>query len=90
MRPIANFTVSPAITDTRDTQVILTIHGSPPRHLLHGAMKTENVVKLKPAGKTPAATLYSALTRETKTKGHQARFHKTARGHFIYQTPQAS
>jgi hypothetical protein len=43
-----------------------------------------------PAGKTPAATLYSALTRETKTKGSQARFHKTARGHFVYQTPQAS
>jgi HB1, ASXL, restriction endonuclease HTH domain len=43
-----------------------------------------------PAGKTPAATLYSALMRETKTKGSQARFHKTARGHFVYQTPQAS
>jgi hypothetical protein len=43
-----------------------------------------------PAGKTPAATLYSALTREIKTKGNQARFHKTARGHFVYQTPQAS
>ena len=43
-----------------------------------------------PAGKTPAATLYSALTRETKTKGSQARFQKTARGHFVYQTPQAS
>ena len=43
-----------------------------------------------PAGKTPAATLYSALMRETKTKGNQARFQKTARGHFVYQTPQAS
>ena len=43
-----------------------------------------------PAGKTPAATLYSAMTRETKTKGNQARFHKTARGLFVYQSPQAS
>ena len=43
-----------------------------------------------PAGKTPAATLYSALMRETKTKGNQARFQKTARGQFVYQTPQAS
>jgi len=43
-----------------------------------------------PAGKTPAATLYAALLREIKIKGAQARFHKTARGHFVYQTPQAS
>jgi HB1, ASXL, restriction endonuclease HTH domain len=43
-----------------------------------------------PAGKTPAATLYSAIMREIKTKGNQARFQKTARGHFVYQTPQAS
>jgi hypothetical protein len=43
-----------------------------------------------PAGKTPAATLYSAITRETKTKGNQARFLKTGRGQFVYQTPQAS
>jgi hypothetical protein len=43
-----------------------------------------------PAGKTPAATLYSALAREIKTKGKQARFQKTARGQFVYQTPQAS
>ena len=43
-----------------------------------------------PAGKTPAATLYSALAREIKIKGKQARFQKTARGQFVYQTPQAS
>src|SRR5467141_4973805 len=35
-----------------------------------------------PAGKTPAATLYSALLREIKTKGDQARFQKTERGKF--------
>jgi hypothetical protein len=43
-----------------------------------------------PAGKTPAATLYSAIMREIKTKGNQARFQKTARGHFVYQPSQAS
>jgi HB1, ASXL, restriction endonuclease HTH domain len=43
-----------------------------------------------PAGKTPAATLCSALLREIKTKASQARFQKTARGQFVYQTPKAS
>ena len=42
-----------------------------------------------PAGKTPASTLYSALLREIKTKGNQARFQKAARGQFAYQTPKA-
>jgi hypothetical protein len=31
---------------------------------------------------TPAATLYSAILRELKTKGKDARFKKTDRGHF--------
>ena len=35
-----------------------------------------------PAGKTPQATLYAALTREIKTKKDQARFRKTERGKF--------
>jgi hypothetical protein len=43
-----------------------------------------------PAGKTPASTLYSAILRESKTKGRQARFQKTSRGHFVYHSPQAS
>jgi hypothetical protein len=43
-----------------------------------------------PAGKTPAATLYAAMTREIKIKGAQARFQKTAGGQFVCQTPQAS
>lgn len=33
-------------------------------------------------GKTPAATLHSALMREIKTKGEQSRFEKFCRGHF--------
>jgi hypothetical protein len=35
-----------------------------------------------PAGKTPAATLYSALLREASSKGDQARFVKAERGKF--------
>ena len=35
-----------------------------------------------PAGKTPQATLYAALTREIQTKKDQARFRKSARGKF--------
>jgi hypothetical protein len=35
-----------------------------------------------PSGKTPAATLYSAILRETKTKGRDARFMKSDRGKF--------
>ena len=33
-----------------------------------------------PGGQTPAATLYSALTREIKVKGKDSRFKKTDRG----------
>ncbi len=36
----------------------------------------------KPAGKTPSATLASAIGREIKTKGKLARFKKTDRGLF--------
>ncbi len=35
-----------------------------------------------PGGKTPAATLYSAILREQKIRGDQARFAKTDRGKF--------
>jgi len=35
-----------------------------------------------PGGKTPAATLYSAILRELATKGAKARFTKTERGKF--------
>lgn len=33
-------------------------------------------------GKTPAATLYSAILRESTTKGEQSRFRKVERGKF--------
>jgi hypothetical protein len=35
-----------------------------------------------PGGKTPEATLYSAILREMSTKGADARFQKTERGKF--------
>ena len=35
-----------------------------------------------PGGKTPHATLYSAILREINAKGKEARFVKTDRGHF--------
>ena len=35
-----------------------------------------------PGGKTPHATLYSAILREIATKGKEARFVKTERGQF--------
>ena len=35
-----------------------------------------------PGGKTPHATLYSAILREIAAKGDEARFKKTERGHF--------
>lgn len=35
-----------------------------------------------PGGKTPHATLYAAILREIQTKGADARFTKTERGHF--------
>jgi hypothetical protein len=35
-----------------------------------------------PGGKTPAATLYSAILRELQTKGNASRFKKTDRGKF--------
>jgi hypothetical protein len=41
-----------------------------------------------PGGKTPAATLYSAILREVSTKGSDARFCKTERGKFAC-TPSA-
>ena len=39
-----------------------------------------------PGGKTPQATLYAAILREIQTKGAEARFTKTERGHFALGT----
>jgi hypothetical protein len=42
-----------------------------------------------PNGKTPHATLYSAILREIGTKGDAARFRKVERGRFEFNTPVA-
>ena len=39
-----------------------------------------------PAGRTPASTLYAAVTREIKLKGNQARFRKTGPGRFALKS----
>jgi hypothetical protein len=38
---------------------------------------------ISPGGKTPQATLYSAMLREITTKGTNSRFQKTDRGKFF-------
>ena len=45
------------------------------------AMAIKNYWK-SPAGATPHATLYAAITREIANKGKQARFKKAERGKF--------
>ena len=37
-----------------------------------------------PGGKTPSATVYSAIIREIKTRGQEARFRKAERGRFVH------
>jgi hypothetical protein len=39
-----------------------------------------------PGGKTPHATLYSAILREIETKGSEARFKKSDRGMFVLRS----
>jgi hypothetical protein len=54
------------------------------------AMNCQELIKVmaekglwtSPGGKTPSATLYSAILRELQTKGSEARFKKTERGKF--------
>jgi hypothetical protein len=46
-----------------------------------GAMATKGLWT-SPGGKTPAATLYSAILREINVKGKESRFTKTERGRF--------
>ena len=50
------------------------------------AMATQGLWS-SPNGKTPHATLYSAIVREIAVKGSAARFRKTDRGRFALVTP---
>lgn len=43
-----------------------------------------------PGGRTPAATLYAAITREIASKGATSRFRKTDKGRFASTTTQIS
>src|SRR5262249_24616342 len=38
-----------------------------------------------PKGKTPASTLYAAITREVRQKGKESRFQKAGPGRFTYR-----
>ena len=49
------------------------------------AMATKNYWS-SPGGKTPHATLYSAILREIQKKGDDARFRKVERGRFTLTT----
>lgn len=48
------------------------------------AAMAEQGLWISPKGKTPHATLYSAIQRETMTKGKASRFTKVDRGRFAY------
>jgi len=50
------------------------------------AAMAEKKLWTSPGGKTPHATLYSAILREITTKGKDARFTKTERGKFAAKT----
>jgi len=50
---------------------------------LIAAMAEQNLWK-SPAGKTPHATLYAAMTREERDKGGDSRFRKVDRGQFAF------
>ena len=58
------------------------------------AMRAKEIVEqmaakgywFSPAGKTPQATIYSAMLREIKNKGKDARFTKTGRGRFALRS----
>jgi hypothetical protein len=50
------------------------------------AAMAEKGLWTSPGGLTPAATLYSAILRELKAKGGEARFRKTEKGKFAAKT----
>lgn len=58
--------------------------GKPMRSQEMIAAMTEAGLWSSPNGKTPHATLYSAILREIGTKGKEARFRKVDRGQFEY------
>ncbi len=45
---------------------------------------------MSPGGKTPAATLYAAISRDIASKGAESRFRKSSPGHFVSGTPNVA
>jgi len=64
---------------------VLQEHGAPMNAKeMIAAAETKGYWK-SPGGKTPHATLYSAIIREIATKGTTARFQKAERGRFAHR-----
>jgi hypothetical protein len=64
---------------------VLVLASAPAEGLSAKAMIEQIVAQglwASPAGKTPEATLYAAITREIGRKGKAARFRKVDRGRF--------
>jgi hypothetical protein len=69
---------------------ILQAAGKPMRSQELIAAMTEQGLWSSPAGKTPHATLYSAILREIGTKGDASRFAKVERGLFEFNAAAAN
>jgi len=63
---------------------VLAKSGKPMRSRELIAAMTEQGLWTSPAGKTPWATLYSAMLREISTAGKDSRFKKVDRGSFAF------
>lgn len=67
-------------------QILTGLTGDEAKQGISAQDLTDRMAKQKlwisPGGKTPQATLYAAILREMRTKGGDARFAKTERGHF--------
>ena len=69
---------------------VLVLASAPAEGLATKAMIEQFVAQglwSSPAGKTPEATLYAAITREIGKKGKAARFRKVERGRFTLAEP---
>jgi hypothetical protein len=68
---------------------VLKSAGKPMRAQELVAAMAEQGLWTSPAGKTPHATLYAAMTREERDKGSDSRFRKVDRGQFAFTGKEA-
>jgi len=68
---------------------VLAQAGKPMRAQELIAAMAERGLWTSPGGKTPHATLYAAMMRETRDKGAASRFRKAERGQFAYNGKEA-